>query len=151
MAACTPSVWPGGGGGGGTPHPGARATRAQAGERVGNPKQAVCIPSVQPEGEGGGGRTAACAPRAWYIGERGGQGTQTKRVMVGYPPSSVHSQRTLCRRLGGGADQEGEGGAPLEQRALPAHGMQERGGRGGANHGGGGKTPPISVCSLRTA
>ena len=49
---------------------------------------------------------------------------------TGYPPSSVRSQHTTCKKGKGGGtpDQDVEGGAPSDQRALSAHGMQEWGG-----------------------
>ena len=51
-AVRAPSARPGDVGEGGTPHPAACATRAQAGERGGNPGQAARNPSAQP-GRGG--------------------------------------------------------------------------------------------------
>ena len=94
---------PGDGGGGGIPHPVARATHAQVGERGGQPEQAARNPRVHPGGgEGWPPQTTACAPRACHAGEGGGE----------IP------------------NQEREGGAPHKQERTPfVHGLiQEMGG-----------------------
>ena len=56
----------------------------------------------------------------------------------------MHSQRTTCRKgRGGGGDLEAKEGETPEQRALPAHGMQEWGEVGVTPHqeGEGGEPP----------
>ena len=64
----------------------------------------------------------------------------------GHPPSSVRYLCTACRRGKGGGlpDQEGEVGAPPEQRAILAHGMQEREGGVGLTKREKGGHPPSS-------
>ena len=97
-------MWPGYRGGGGTPHPAAHATRSRAGERGGHPKQAAHNPSVQPGGGGGGG------------------GGKQQHAHLMYIMKEREWEET--------PDQQGKGGAPPDQRVLPAHSIQERRGRG---------------------
>ena len=125
-----------GGGGGGTPHPAARAHGAQRGHEGGPPITLAQDTPARPgraqdrEAKEGALQTQQCAQ------------TARRQEEAGY---ILHAPTAR------GLDQESEGDPPKWKRALPAHGMPERGEGDSPIQEEEEGEPPSSVRSQHTA